>query len=171
MANDDRLAAVTKAARQLATSLAEAASTETTKGKTGEVGKNVISVEQGFKDRDYFSGKLSEITRQLGLAGIAIIWVFRTVQGSQQTIPLRLIIPGFVLVLGLTFDFLQYLVANALLELYTTRAHKAGKDEFIAPSWMNTPNRVFFYSKIWLIAIAYLYLLVFLALKLILGFV
>ena len=178
MANDDRAAAITKAAQDFATAIAgvpaEAQKADTT-------GKNVISVEQGFKDRDYFSGKLSEISRQLAFAGIAIIWVFRNVNDTQQTtafrvvtdtqetIPWSLILPGFLLVLSLTFDFLHYLASNTLLEVFTKRAQKAGQSEFVAPFWMNYPGRVFFYGKILLVALAYLYLLVFLALKLIFG--
>jgi hypothetical protein len=168
MANDDRAAAISKAAQELATAIAEIAPAENKKATADKTGKNVISVEQGFKDRDYFSGKLSEISRQLGLAGIAIIWVFRNVQGTQQAIPLSLVLPGFLLVLSLTLDFLHYFASNTLLEIFTRRAHKAGEEEFIAPFWMNYPGRIFFYGKVLLVAFAYLYLLVYLALRLIL---
>lgn len=166
MANDDRATAITKAAQDFATAILGVAAAETQEAKEDKTGKNVISVEQGFKDRDYFSEKLSEISRQLGFAGIAIIWVFRN-QGAQESIPIRLVLPGFLLVLSLTCDFLHYFSANTLLEVFTKRAHKAGQSEFVAPFWMNYPGRVFFYGKILLVAFAYVYLLVYLALKLI----
>lgn len=169
MPNDERAAAVTKAAQELATALVEASTIQSSTPRASKPGQNVISLEQGFKDRDYFSGKLSEISRQLGLAGIAIIWVFKSVQGTQQIIPPSLVFPGLVIVLSLIFDFLQYFVANALLEYFTTRAHKKGLDEFTAPSWMNIPSRCFFYGKLALIAFAYFYLILFLILKLVLG--
>src|SRR5437016_3285049 len=98
-----------------------------------ENGQNIVSIEQGYKDRDYFSGKISDISRQLAFAGIGIIWVFKIGTESQQTVPRNLVPAGFLLVLGLTFDFLHYLAGTALWHVYTKRAHKAGLDEFVAP--------------------------------------
>ena len=63
-------------------------------------------------DNYYFhSSKASDIVRQLGLAGIAIIWIFKhDVQGIPK-IPHELLLPLELIVLGLTFDLLQYFVA------------------------------------------------------------
>lgn len=42
----------------------------------------------------FFSGKASEIVRQLGFAGIAVIWVFKVTVGDRQIVPPELLPAG-----------------------------------------------------------------------------
>lgn len=165
MSTEARAAAITRAAQELATAISLAPEP---KAPANGSGTNVISVEQGFKDRDYFSNQLSKICRQLGFAGLAIVWLFKTGEPSAQVIPLTLVLPSFLLVLALSFDLLHYFSGNLVLEYFTHQAQKNQQDNFVAPFWMNYPNRFFFYGKTLLIAISYLYLLGFLGLTLIL---
>lgn len=168
MSTDARATAIAKAAQELANALSLAPQETALDPSDKRTGKNVITVEQGFKDRDYVSGRLSDICRQLGFAGLAIIWLFKTGREPEQVIPLTLVLPGFLLVLALSFDLLQYLSGSLVLEYFTSKAQKARKTSFDAPKWMNLPSRIFFYGKTALIAISYVYLLGFLGLTLIL---
>ncbi len=63
--------------------------------------------------RDTFyesSGMLSTIVRQLGFAGIAIVWVFTTKRtGHGYTMPWAMKLALLLVVISLTLDVLQYL--------------------------------------------------------------
>lgn len=62
----------------------------------------------------YFSGQASTVVRQLGFAGIAIIWIFSEGdKPNRATVPRDLLVPGLLLVVALASDLLQY-VAGAL---------------------------------------------------------
>ncbi|MDX2041851.1 MAG: hypothetical protein SF097_11400 [Acidobacteriota bacterium] len=116
----------------------------------------------------YYSQKTSEITRQLGLAGIALIWVFKVDSGGRQSVPLELVRPAWLIVLGLTLDFLQYSLASVVWGIYHRHKEKVGigeDAEFLAPTSINWPTILFFWSKIIVMGIAYVYLLRFLANK------
>lgn len=113
---------------------------------------------------NYNTGKVSDIARQLGLAGIALIWIFKagTGPGGVGKIPEALQLPLFLIVLGLSFDFLQYLAASLFWGLYNTwgRPKKAKPDdEFEAPSQINWPAIFFYWGKVVAIGAAYYFLL------------
>lgn len=116
-------------------------------------------------DYDYFSGKASDIARQLAFAGIAIIWVFKTDQAGRYVVPSELFLPGTLIVLGLALDFLHYIVATAIWGIYNRIKEKqhVGEDEdFKAPPIFNWPALIFFWAKVAAIAAAYFFLLRFL---------
>jgi hypothetical protein len=54
------------------------------------------------------SAKLSEVTRALAIAGLAVVWIFRSEAGR---IPLLLFVPAGMFVLALAADLLQYMIA------------------------------------------------------------
>ena len=111
---------------------------------------------------EYFSGKASELARQLGLAGIAILWVFAiTHPEGNKTFPPEFSRTLFLLVLGLAFDFLQY-VSGALIwgayNRYKEHQDTGSDEEFLAPQQLNWPTLFFFWFKICTMIVAYLYL-------------
>ena len=65
-----------------------------------------------------YSGKASEIIRNLSLAGIAIVWILKT--DDTQEIPQTLIYPLISFVLSLLFDLIQYLFGGVFWH-YKTR--------------------------------------------------
>ena len=114
---------------------------------------------------DYYSATVSTVARQLGFAGIAIIWIFKTDQGGAYTVPPELVWPGLLLVGGLAADFLHYVAGVIMWGSYGRYMELKGVDndqEFFAPSWMNWPGNTFFVSKLVLIALAYALLVIFL---------
>ncbi len=111
----------------------------------------------------YFnSGKTSDLIRQLGLAGIAVIWIFKfEVQGTPK-IPQALLLPLGLIVVGLVFDLLQYAIATSIWGVYQRSKEKSGVGEnveFKAPSQFNWPAISFFVLKVISIVVAYFLLL------------
>ena len=118
---------------------------------------------------DYFSGTASTIARQLGFAGIAIIWIFKTDQGGVYRVPPELIWPGLLLVGALAADFLHYLAAAVMWGGYHRHKERKGindDQEFLAARWVNWPGNAFFGTKLALVVAAYALLIVFLVGKL-----
>ena len=112
-----------------------------------------------------YTTSVSSIARQLGFAGIAVIWIFRTDRGGAYQIPPELILPGLLLVCSLSADFLHYLIASFVWGIFNRIKEKQGMEnevEFQAPDWINWPGNVFFYTKILLIFASYIYLIMFL---------
>jgi hypothetical protein len=112
-----------------------------------------------------FSRKTSEIVRQLGFAGIALIWIFRAEGGGQQIIPGELVPAAALIVTGLAFDLLHAVVGTLAWGIYHRYKETTGtkeQAEFLAPAWINWGTIFFFWAKTIVMAIAYLYLLRFL---------
>src|ERR1022692_3067659 len=83
------------------------------------------------------SGKASDIVRQLGLGGIALIWVFKTDRGGGEwVVPSGLILPGILIVIALGLDLLHYLAATAIWGIFNWKKQNEGIEEeatFSAP--------------------------------------
>jgi hypothetical protein len=106
----------------------------------------------------YYSEKASDRVRQLGFAGIALIWIFRRNANGELQLPEQLIPPALALILALACDFLQYVAGTLIWAVYGRwlEFRKMGKDtEFQAPDAVNWPALICFWSKICLMAIAY----------------
>ena len=106
-----------------------------------------------------YSEKASNITRQLGFAGIALIWVFRGTNTNELLVPHELILPGVFLILGLSCDLLQYVSGTLIWGLFHRMKEREGleaNDELKAPSWLNKPILFFFIAKMVAISVGYL---------------
>ncbi len=107
---------------------------------------------------EYYSGKVGELTRQLGLGGIALVWAFKGPNDKSPIIPVPLILPAALIALSLGCDFLQY-VLGALFWGVFHRLKEwnriAGDQDFDAPDWINWPALVFFWLKILCMIVAY----------------
>ncbi len=104
------------------------------------------------------SSKASEIVRQLSLAGIAVIWVFKSGTDQAPTIDQHLLRAALFIAVALTLDFLQYLVGTTTWFIYFRTEERKGtklKDEIMAPGWFNWPTWIFFYLKSASMVIAY----------------
>lgn len=107
------------------------------------------------------SGKTSDITRQLGLGAIGIIWLFHSSTADNLAIPALLLFPLQLVVAGLACDLLQYSTAAVIWSFYHRLKERAGTSEveaFKAPAQLNWPAIFFFYAKVLLIVVAYWYI-------------
>lgn len=104
------------------------------------------------------SGTASTIARNLGFAGIAIIWVFKQGDDGDLFVPKDLFWPGLLITVGLTLDFLQYVIGAAMWGAFARIKEMAGfknDDDFLAPRWMNWPALFFFWTKFLIMICAY----------------
>jgi hypothetical protein len=121
-----------------------------------------MKISKMREDYDYFTGKVSEIVRQLNLAGVAIIWIFRVGKetgGVQYAASLKWVLGLFVL--SLAFDLLQYIYQSVVwgsLNTHYYRLHKnEEKDIKVSGAW-NYIALVFFWLKAVLTMVSYVLL-------------
>lgn len=122
-----------------------------------------MKLKDARENSQYFAGKLSDIVRQLGLAGIAVIWTFRVQRGGQGFVGEEFELPAFGIVVALGLDFLNYAVATALwagFHWYKELWRKVGEStDFKAPRWINWPATACFWGKAVAMLLSWLFLL------------
>ena len=114
--------------------------------------------------RDY-SGKASDINRQLGFAGIAIIWIFKSSSLAQPLLPKPLVLPALFLSLGLFFDLLHYVVAAIIWKAFHSSKERKGvkvEGEVRASPWLNKPIWALFGIKLIFTFLGYIFIFNFL---------
>jgi hypothetical protein len=118
---------------------------------------------QDVRDAYYeFSGKLSDIARQLSFAAIALIWLFRVDVKGKATLPTQLRAAAVLVITALAFDFLQYCyqtVAWGILNRLKESRGVGPDVEFHAPVWINVPALVLFSAKLVGVAVSYVLIL------------
>ena len=104
---------------------------------------------------DYYvlSGKLSDISRNLCFAGIAVIWALRLGNAAESGIVFseKLLLPLAIFVLSLTLDFIQYAWSTAatgiMNKIYWNR-YKDDETSVEFPTWLNVVTSVIFIVKL-----------------------
>jgi hypothetical protein len=116
----------------------------------------------------FYTGKVSDIVRQLGLAGIAIVWLFKSEAGGRIVLPNLLVWAAVLVLAGLVVDLLQYVAGSLCWGFYgrcKDRA-KVPEEEFRAPGWINTPAIACLMLKVPLILAAYVFIFIYLGQRL-----
>lgn len=67
---------------------------------------------------EYHTGKASDINRSLALAGIAVIWIFKSTTNGITSVPNLLITPLVYLVTTLGIDLIQYITGGLIWWIY-----------------------------------------------------
>jgi hypothetical protein len=122
-----------------------------------------VKLSDAQENYEYFSGKASEVARQLSLAGVAVIWVFRGESKGGVGIPNGLIVSGLCFCLALAFDLLHYVAGTiawgTFHRFHETRLASHAKDPVLtAPPFINWTQTTLFILK--LAAVGYGYVLV-----------
>jgi hypothetical protein len=117
--------------------------------------------------QDYytFTGKLSDINRQIAFAGIALIWIFKKNDVGNLIICHELVLPAILLAIALGADIMQYIYQSitwAIFYRYYEKRTDNDDAEIFAPSILNYPSWMFFIIKVALVLIAYLFIIDFL---------
>jgi hypothetical protein len=113
-----------------------------------------------------FSATASELTRKLGFAGIAIIWVFRTDDPVTGATSLSdgLLRAGVLLAISLGLDLLHYFVAGSMWGIYSRHKERLlgprSRIRFNSPRWINWPGIVLWVLKVVVLLAAYVLLAV-----------
>jgi hypothetical protein len=126
-----------------------------------------VKLQDYRKDSYEFSGKASDLARQLAFAAIAIIWVFKTDVAEQPAIPPGLILPSILVVAALTLEMIQYCAGWLICRHIYRRWEMANVGEDVELprhnlSWEKAIVTVFV-LKIVCILVAYIWIFVFLA--------
>ena len=114
---------------------------------------------------DAFSSKASEISRQLSLAGLALVWIFKKEGVAQPSVPEELLLPSVLFVGSLALDLLHATYGAAAWGIFSRiqEKRKKGRDAHVsAPAWINWPSNLFFWGKIVAVAVGYGFALVYL---------
>lgn len=104
------------------------------------------------------SGKASDIVRQISLAGIGLIWLFREGTDKAPVVDPDLLRAALFISIALFFDFLQYLIGTVIWFLFFRYQEKRGvaeKDDFLSPERLTWPTWTLFYLKSAMMLIAY----------------
>ena len=106
-----------------------------------------------LKDVHEYSGKASDITRQLAFAGMAGIWIFKppVPDGGQISIPTSLVIAGTMFISSLAIDLSQYVLAVILWKGFHRKKELSGlgsEEEVKLPAGYSSMLYRFFYLKI-----------------------
>lgn len=107
-----------------------------------------------------FTKQASDLVRQYALGGIGTIWLLKTADNSAVILPEELYMPLALFSFALLFDLGQYLVVILKQHLFM-KSKPNPSDSFDLPNnfdfWPNT----FFWSKMVVLIIAYIYVLCF----------
>jgi hypothetical protein len=128
----------------------------------------MLSLSEARDASNEYSGKASELARQLGFAALGIIWIFKKDQpGGEIDIAPALIRAAAAVAVGLAFDFLQYLIGSEVWERLFFHHESKCKDEgetfesykFTISKWFLRPMSFCYYSKIVSIVVAYCFII------------
>lgn len=110
-----------------------------------------------------FSGKSSDVARQLAFAGIALVWIFKIDHSGNYALPSTLHLPLALLIFTLCSDLFQYIMASAIWGIYHRVQEKKRPDvnddpDIEAPYYFHYPITLFFILKLMSVCLAYAFL-------------
>jgi hypothetical protein len=119
-----------------------------------------------YRDAHYTNtAKVSDNVRALALSAIGIVWIFKKQTGDSYQIPSDLYCPLLLIIFAMSLDFFQYLYSSIAWFIFFRCKEKQGIDEekdIKASERINWPSYTLFYSKVFIISLAYIYLIAFL---------
>lgn len=127
-----------------------------------------MKIAEYIKTYYEFTGLASTVTRQLVLAGIAVIWIFKSSQNDIIFLSSQLIPAIASFVIFCFFDFLQYVVGSAIWYFYYRyleikfKLKDNNEREFSHPQIFSTIINIFFILKLFAAFIGYCFLIYYL---------
>ena len=115
-----------------------------------------MKLEKARESYYWYTAEASRVARQLAYAGIALIWIFKSGDATDFSLPYELVLAGFLLALSLLLDFFQYVWASAAWGALGRLREKAKRTEFLAPAWINWPTDALFWLKLMSVGIGFL---------------
>ena len=124
-----------------------------------------------YKEDYYsFSGKLSDINRQIAFAGIALIWIFKQTINNEIVLDPALVSPARLIIIALGIDIFHYIYQTITWSIFYTikkAKHNSEDYELDSPIYLNITAWVLFGFKILFVLIAYFKIFFYLSDKLI----
>jgi len=125
--------------------------------------KNKMKLSEFIKVSHSSSTKASDITRQMILAGIGIIWFFK--DKDTNTLQKFIILPLLTLGLALLLDLLQYFLRGIMFKSFYDKnisRHRGADPELAVPDKLSKPLYAIYYGKICLMLVSYILIVIFL---------
>lgn len=125
-----------------------------------------MKLKEYKKDYQDFSSKLSDNSRKLAFAGIAVIWIFKQEIDGEILLPDKLKLAMLMFVLTLLFDLFQYIYQTSVwggFHRFYEKRLDSEDSEITASKYFNWPALVFFWLKIVTLAFGYFITLKFMA--------
>ncbi|MGA2876436.1 MAG: hypothetical protein ABSE82_12960 [Nitrososphaerales archaeon] len=127
-----------------------------------------INLEEAKRHQEFFTGKLSDNTRQLSFAGLGAVWVFGGGPShglSSFHYSTTFLWAVLLLVFALSSDFLQYVAGSIAWSGYRRKKEndvikKSMSDSFLAPRAINWATIFFFWLKAAFVIAGYSFLAV-----------
>lgn len=130
---------------------------------------------EAFQRYVYNTGKASEITRQIALVGVALVWLFRETTPTGSRLPPSLKWAATIFVLVLALDLFQYVIQGVKWHEFALRTEKVLKKEaeslpkaeqvrhiedqqFDAPDDINRAALISYYGKLFFVVVGYVLL-------------
>jgi hypothetical protein len=102
-----------------------------------------MTVKELWTQYQFYTGNLTEHTRKLGFAGVAVCWMFKD---ANYSFPALIYLALFGFVSFFLFDTLQYFVAAAAIRFFTekqeailTENKKSLDTPIEKPRWVDRP--------------------------------
>jgi len=117
------------------------------------------------QDYYWFSGKASDVARQLSFAGIALVWIFKSTTPSGLSLPKCLLWPALFFGIGLFTDLFQYVTGAVIWGFFYRHHEQKNPDDptynpdLYAPNWLHIPITLFFWGKLTAIMAGYYFLI------------
>lgn len=125
-------------------------------------GVSIVTPDKALENYYYFSGKASDVVRQLGLAAVALVWLFKIdIEGMPQ-LPALLLTAAVWAASSLALDLLQYLYGAAAWGIFHRIQERKGVTNFRAPQYINWFTLFFFWSKAICMIMSYVCILLYL---------
>ena len=128
-----------------------------------------MKIAEYKEDYYHFTGKLSDINRNMALAGIAIVWLFKKGESDEIRICTELIMPLIIFAVSLSLDMIQYIYQSLLCFIAYKKFDKKHKNDpnkkeidVEHPEKYNIPTWIFFWIKILTMILGYIYIINFL---------
>lgn len=129
-----------------------------------------MKLEQYKKEAHEFQGLASGLVRQLALAGIALIWIFKIDKPIEHLLPNECYWPLLLFILALSFDFLQYFVPSIIWIIFFRHHEKKNNGnveiELKANEIYSYPGYFFYILKVLLLFLGYILIVKYLLYKL-----
>lgn len=107
----------------------------------------------------FYSGKASDVARQLAFAGIAVVWIFKVeATPTSVALPPELFKPLIAFVVTLLLDALQYAAGTLIWGIRSRLCEKERMDpdkEFTVSAYLNWPALTCFCGKMVAILIGF----------------
>lgn len=118
-----------------------------------------MKLEDALRSYYEFSGLASSVNRQIGFAGIAVIWIFCQLKNGKLIVPDELILPAIFIIISLGLDLLQYVFGSLVWGIVHRHNERKDRQSFTASRFLNYPQLFCLWTKLVSMIIAY-YLLI-----------